>query len=120
MVILFYGCSQSGTILNGISSSKWKLDRNGCNGYRETIEKQLASELEKLKGLSEVEILNALGRPDQNELYVHNQKFYSYWISCAPTCENYKSNPHRLTLRLTSIGIVQSAKIFEVNDDNMK
>ena len=64
-----------------IDSDQWKKDRNACGGYRQGIRSSIDQDIAKLKGLSENDLFNLLGRPDQNELYKRNQKFYSYFFS---------------------------------------
>jgi hypothetical protein len=53
--------------------------------------------------LSETQILQLLGRPDQNELYKRNQKFYYYWIT-GPDCST-DSTKLKLGIRFTAMGI---------------
>ncbi len=41
---------------------------------------------EKMLGLNEMEIVDLLGKPDKQELYKRNQKFYRYYLQPGPAC----------------------------------
>lgn len=75
------------------------------------MEAALAAEIPKLKGLAEMDIIRLLGRPDQNELYKRNQKFYSYFISPGPPCLTTDSASHKLVLRFNAMGYAQLVSI---------
>jgi hypothetical protein len=94
-----------------IDIEKWKTDKNGCLGSRKTMESSLQSEIPKLKGLSEMNIIKLLGRPDENELYERNQKFYTYFISPGPLCTNKDSSFNKLVLRFNAMGYAQLVSI---------
>ena len=93
--------------LQGVNIEKWKADKNGCLGYRQSIKASLASEISKLKGLAEMDVIRLLGKPDQNELYKRNQKFYSYFISPGPSCITADSASQKLVLRFNAMGYAQ-------------
>lgn len=58
----------------------------------------------KLQGLSESQIIELLGRPDQNELYKRNQKFFSYYLQSSPACLTDSLPPVKLVLRFNAMG----------------
>ena len=83
-IFILLACGKPLPTLEGIDLDKWKGDKNACKGDRLLMQYALRSELSKLKGLSEMDILKMLGRPDENELYKRNQKFYFYFITRGP------------------------------------
>jgi hypothetical protein len=105
--VLLFSCGRDLPKLNGIDLDKWKDDRNACSGYRTSIAPSLNSEMAKLKGLSEMDVIRLLGKPEQNELYKRNQKFYSYFISPGGACQNKDSAEHKLILRFNAMGYAQ-------------
>lgn len=109
--VLFASCGKDLPVLNGIDSQQWKDDHRACGGYRKSVEGTLRMELEKLKGLSEMDIIKLLGKPDQNELYKRNQKFYSYDIYPGTGCSSPDSISHKLILRFTAMGYAQLVSI---------
>jgi hypothetical protein len=108
---LVFACGKSLPTLHGIDTGKWKEDKQACLGYRTSIQSSLDPELPKLKGLSEMDILQLLGRPDQNELYKRNQKFYYYFIEAGPGCEKADSTSLKLVVRFNAMGYAQRVSI---------
>lgn len=107
LALLLLSCGKEVPSLHGVDIEKWKADKNGCVGYRQSIKTSLASEISKLKGLAEMDVIRLLGKPDQNELYKRNQKFYSYFISPGPPCLDTASAPQKLILRFNAMGYAQ-------------
>ena len=106
-VIFLTSCGRDLPSLSGIDTDRWKEDKNACKGYRALTTPSLKTEMVKLKGLAEMDIIHLLGKPDQNELYKRNQKFYSYFISPGPHCESIDSSAHKLILRFNAMGYAQ-------------
>ena len=107
LTLLLLSCGKEMPTLQGVNIEKWKADKNGCFGYRQSIKASLASEISKLKGLAEMDVIRLLGKPDQNELYKRNQKFYSYFISPGPSCITADSASQKLVLRFNAMGYAQ-------------
>ncbi len=107
LTLLLLSCGKEMPTLQGVNIEKWKADKNGCLGYRQSIKASLASEISKLKGLAEMDVIRLLGKPDQNELYKRNQKFYSYFISPGPSCITADSASQKLVLRFNAMGYAQ-------------
>jgi hypothetical protein len=109
--IFLFSCGKDLPRLENIDVEKWKEDKNACSGNRLTMEKSLQTEIPKLKGLSEMNIIELLGRPDENELYERNQKFYTYFISPGPGCSITDTLSHKLVLRFNAMGYAQLVTI---------
>jgi len=110
-VLVFAGCSKPLPTLEGVDFQKWKEDKHACGGFRGTMESALKIEMEKLKGLAEMDIVELLGRPDENELYKRNQKFYYYYITPGPDCPDHQPIPDKLVLRFNAMGYAQMVSI---------
>ena len=111
LISLMLSCGKELPTLNGVDLDKWKDDKNACQGLRESMGPSLKMEITKLKGLAEMDIIALLGRPDQNELYTRNQKFYYYFISPGPACKASDSSAHKLILRFNAMGYAQLVSI---------
>lgn len=111
LAVLLLGCGKALPVLEGIDMEKWKADQDACQGYRQSVATSLKSEINKLKGLSEMDIIRLLGKPDQNELYKRNQKFYSFFISPGPHCQSSDSAAHKLILRFNAMGYAQLVSV---------
>ena len=111
LLLLCLSCGKAIPHLEGIDLDQWKDDRNGCNGYRSSVSTTLNTEIPKVKGLSEMDIIGLFGKPDQNELYKRNQKFYCYFLSRGPMCEKADSLPNKLILRFNAMGYAQQVSV---------
>ncbi|MEJ0055417.1 MAG: hypothetical protein WDN75_07035 [Bacteroidota bacterium] len=111
VVLSLFSCGKDIPTLENIDIRKWKEDKNACLGNRLAMEASLQTEISKLKGLSEMNIIELLGRPDENELYERNQKFYTYFISPGPACSAADTTLHRLVLRFNAMGYAQLVSI---------
>jgi hypothetical protein len=111
LFIILCGCGRDLPKLDGIDVEKWKEDKKGCRGYRHSTETKLVEQTELLKGLAEMDVIRLLGKPDQNELYKRNQKFYSYYISPAADCAYHDSLNHKLVLRFNAMGYAQLVSV---------
>ena len=71
---------------------------------------QLTEQKDELKGLSEGDIIKLLGRPDRNELYKRNQKFYYYDLEPGKVCDSTLTN-QQLILRFNAMGRAKEVSI---------
>jgi hypothetical protein len=110
-VALLLSCGGKTPTFDTIDSTQWKHDRNACSGYRQGIRLAIENDIAKLKGLSENDLFSLLGRPDQNELYKRNQKFYSYFLTPGPACAVPDTVVHRLILRFNAMGYAQQVTV---------
>ncbi len=110
-IVVLISCGKKIPTLEGIDSEKWKSDRNACLGDRKSMESAIRIELPKLKGLSEMDIIKLLGRPDGNELYKGNQKFYRYSITPGVDCATGDSTTLKLILRFNAMGYAQLVSV---------
>jgi hypothetical protein len=112
LIALLTGCSKPSPTLQNFDAEKWNADKNGCNGNRKQLESILESQLKTLLGYTELELVELLGRPDQNELSKRNQKFYFYFIDPSPICGGkVDSIGKKLTIRFTAMGIAKEVLI---------
>lgn len=72
----------------------------------------MSLQTQKLRGLSEQEIIAMLGKPDANELYNRNQKFYYYFIQPSKVCStSLEANPKKLVVRFNAIGLAKEVGV---------
>lgn len=104
LILVIMSCGKASPTFEGFDLSQWKEDKFGCKGVRLAGRDQLIQQQEKLKGLTEAEIISLLGRPDLNELYKRNQKFYHYFIASQQECPDIKTATFKMTLRFNAMG----------------
>jgi hypothetical protein len=103
LIILLTSCGKPLPTLEGIDMIAWKEDKNGCLNNRSQSIQILEQQKEKLKALDEMGIVKILGRPDQNELYKRNQKFFYYFLEPGVVC-GIDKKPKRLSVRFNAVG----------------
>ena len=106
LFLLVTACGNS-TKIEGFDSQAWQSDVAGCDGVRRIILEQVDLETE-LIGLSESEILRILGKPDRNQLYKRNQKFYTYDLG---PCEE-SASPY-FQIRFSATNVAREAMVYE-------
>ncbi len=110
--LLLVGCGKQLPTLQNFDNDKWKADKNGCAGERKQFHASLTAQRNELLGFEELQLIELLGRPDQNELSKRNQKFYFYFIDPAPICgEKADSLAKKLTIRFNAMGISKEVLI---------
>lgn len=58
-----------------------------------------------------MDVVQLLGRPDENQLLERNQKFYTYYLEPGPLCENSKEGAKKLILRFNAMGLAKEVMI---------
>ncbi|MBL7856523.1 MAG: hypothetical protein JNM57_02450 [Cyclobacteriaceae bacterium] len=110
-ILLLSACGKSLPELDGVDKQAWINDKNACNGTRTAMLDTLRFQKEKLLALSEIQVVELLGRPDQNELSKRNQKFYYYFIQPAKDCSTPKPEALRLVIRFNAIGLAKEITV---------
>jgi len=113
LALLFITCGKPLPDLSPIDLGLWKEDKGGCKQLRQTFLEELKNQKDELKGLSEKDIINVLGRPDHNELYKRNQKFYYYDIEPGKSC-NDQAAGQQLVIRFTAMGYAKEVSIESI------
>ncbi|MEZ4972992.1 MAG: hypothetical protein R2820_06755 [Cyclobacteriaceae bacterium] len=110
-ILLALSCGKPLPTLEGVDLKMWKEDRYGCLGYRAPMIDAITQQKEELKALSEMDLVELLGRPDENQLLDRNQKIYAYYLEPGPACDSSKSEPRQLILRINAMGLAKETLI---------
>ncbi len=111
IVIVIQACGKPLPALEQIDMAKWKEDKNGCQLIRQASIDALDQQREKIRSLSEAEVVELLGRPDKNELLKRNQKFYYYYLEPGTACSTSKVEFKKLMIRFNAIGLAKEVSI---------
>lgn len=111
ILLCAFGCGKPVPELTSMDLQAWKEDKNACLNKRAPMQDAIRQQKEKLLALDEKKIISLLGKPDQNELYRRNQKFYSYFITPAPACEVAVTTPIVLIIRFNAMGLAKEVVI---------
>lgn len=110
-LVLLFSCGTPMPTLDNIDTTRWKDDRNGCKGDRKEMVEVIRSQREKLLTLKEMQIVQLLGRPDGNELFERNQKFYTYNLTPGKNCGLTDSTATQLEIRFNAMGIAKEVQV---------
>src|SRR5688572_8853185 len=88
IIVILLSCGKSLPELKGIDKQSWTDDKGACKNVRSRMIDDVKSQKDQLLALSEMQLVELLGRPDENELYKRNQKFYTYYLEPGPTCDS--------------------------------
>ena len=111
LFILLIGCGKPLPNLDGVNLTDWKNDKNGCSGTRQRMADNFVAQKDKLLALSETDIIKLLGKPDQNELYKRNTKFYTYYFQQGPGCAADSIATKSITFRFNAMGLAKEIVI---------
>lgn len=104
-------CSTPLPELEGVDTKVWKSDKYACLNERSKFIGSITTQKDKLKSLTEDDMIALLGRPDENELYTRNQKFYRYFLEPGPTCGSSSDHPKKLIIRFNAIGLAKEVSV---------
>lgn len=112
-LFLFFliSCGKPLPDLSAIDIEKWKNDRGGCKNERAAYADAVTQKIEELKGLSEDQVIKLLGRPDRNELYKRNQKFYYYDIEPGKSCNAEQAANLQLVFRFNAMSRAKEVSV---------
>ena len=65
----------------------------------------------KLLALKQMQIVSLLGKPDVNELYSRNQKFFHYFVEPGPSCAASSDSAVQLVIRFNAVGLAKEVSI---------
>ncbi len=111
--ISFLGCNAVPELVN-FDRDLWMSDPQGCKNLRISAFQNFTEDKDQFIGLTERDIVRLLGKPDRQELYKRNQKFYFYYISPGGQCEGTQTaRGQQIYLRISA-----TQRITEVNRKN--
>ena len=99
---------QSEQLRKAFDLAQWQADRGGCKGIRTNMIEQVKAAELLIKGLTQNEIADLMGKPDRQQLAERNQKFYVYFLEKGEHCQDNKqvTNARSVAFRFSAIGLV--------------
>lgn len=111
VVLLLCECARPTPAFQEVDWDVWKSDPDGCAGKRIAFVEPLQRQRDLFKSLSEMDIVKLMGKPDQNELYQRNQKFYSYFFQAGTECDHPHEGALRIIIRFNAMGLAKEITI---------
>lgn len=107
LVMVMSGCGKEKILLENFDEQTWKGDRKGCKDSRLELSEVILAQKEKLLARNEIDIIAILGKPDENELYKRNEKFYYYYVRPSGECDEGSGESKRLIIRFNAMGLAK-------------
>ena len=102
-LLFLIGC-YSAPKIDGFDQQQWFNSLTECNDYRMLISDSIFKGSQSpLLTLSQNELQELLGKPDQHQLFNRNQKFFYYSLNCDKT--------YQLAVRFDALGRVKEVNI---------
>lgn len=106
MGFMSWGCASTPDI-PGFDEAAFRQDAGGCEGIRNGMKEQVFAIEDELKGLSQRQVMNVLGRPDKHELASRGQKSFVYYIEPSSDCgQNHTTAPLTMYIRFSALDAV--------------
>ena len=106
--LLLFCCNSTPEKVKDFDDDTWKSDRYACKGERSRQIDNLMKQREKFLAFDEMAIVDLLGKPDEQEIYKRNQKFYYYYVEPGPKCTTSKEvAAQRLIIRFNAVGLAK-------------
>ena len=103
--------------IKGMNYSLWKNDKYGCKSDRENLIDLIISNRDKFLKYNQNQIINILGKPENQTLYERGQKFFYYYIKYHPECDKKSALPEeeQIKLEIRFDALNRSKEIFVYN-----
>ncbi|MFZ2907266.1 MAG: hypothetical protein WAZ98_13775 [Cyclobacteriaceae bacterium] len=111
LLMVVFSCGNPLPAFDNLNLIEWKDDKGACRTYRSQHIEDIRSQKEKLLSLKESQVISLLGRPDRNELYKRNQKFYQFYLEPGPGCADPKVGALKLVIRFNAMGLAKEVAI---------
>ena len=106
--LVIVSCRNSPPEIQGFDRDAWSRDSKACRGERLLMRPILEADSKKLLSLNEDEVVEVLGKPDENELYKRNQKFFYYYLTPARSCGGDSTgSSERFVVRFNAMGLAK-------------
>ena len=107
-VLTFLSSCNRKTEIAGFNSQAWKADAGSCKNVRNGMLAEFEKAKPELFGLAEKEVKAILGRPDGEELFERNQRYFYYYIESGSHCQTKgkMSGANHIKIRFSALSKV--------------
>ncbi|MDX1902981.1 MAG: hypothetical protein SFU27_02385, partial [Thermonemataceae bacterium] len=107
-LILFWSLSScdNSLHLDNFDKKTWVEDKNGCKNMRLSYLESIEKQKDKLKNLSQKEIVSIFGNPDAQDLMKRNAKTFTYFLSKGSQCQKGQKEGLALIIRFGALDYV--------------
>ena len=115
--LLIYSCTTELPKIDGLDYNGWILDKYGCTGKRLKMVSLIDSNKEKFLRFNQNQIIDILGRPENQTLFTRSQTIFYYYIQHNFACEDQevKQEDEQIKLEIRFDALNRSKSLYVHN-----
>ena len=86
LLTFFFSCTTNLPKIDGMDYKKWKTDNYGCEGERMNLVGLIHENKDKFLRFNQNQLIDILGKPDNQTLYTRGQTIFYYYIKYHQKC----------------------------------
>ena len=90
-LFFLFSCSTSLPEIEGMDYEAWVIDKYGCSGKRIELVSLIDLNSEKFLRYNQNEMIDILGRPENQTLFTRSQTIFYYYIRHNPNCTSQET-----------------------------
>tara|TARA_Y100000590_G_scaffold195039_1_gene221513 strand:+ start:314 stop:700 length:387 start_codon:yes stop_codon:yes gene_type:complete len=100
VLTFFFSCTTNFPKIDGMDYMKWKTDNYGCGGDRMNLIGLIHENKDKFLRFNQNQLIDILGKPDNQTLYTRGQTIFYYYIKYHQKCENTETRNDEENIKL--------------------
>ncbi len=115
--LLIFSCNTEPPKIDGLDYVGWILDKYGCTGKRLEMVSLIDSNKEKFLRFNQNQIIDILGRPENQTLFTRSQTIFYYYIQHNFACEDQevKQEDEQIKLEIRFDALNRSKSLYVHN-----
>lgn len=115
-----FSCATKIPNIEGMNYNAWVMDKYGCKGVRKELVSLIDINKDKFLRFTQNEIIDILGRPENQTLFTRSQTIYYYYISFNSACEgqNTRMEDEQVKLEIRFDALNRSKSLYVHNYNN--
>ena len=100
VLTFLFSCTTNFPKIDGMDYMKWKTDNYGCGGDRMNLIGLIHENKDKFLRFNQNQLIDILGKPDNQTLYTRGQTIFYYYIKYHQKCENTETRNDEENIKL--------------------
>ena len=117
LLTFFFSCTTHSPEIDGMDYKKWKSDNYGCDGERMNLVGLIHENKDKFLRFNQNQLIDILGKPDNQTLYTRGQTIFYYYIKYHQKCEDMetKNDEENIKLEIRFDALNRSKEVYVHN-----
>ncbi len=112
IISLITGCGKKPIEISGFSKDAWQADKMACKGERSFLITSLKAQKDKLKGATDYELTQLLGKPEGVGIEKRNKHTLIWYVNHGPQCEGRRGGSY-LEVRFNAVNLSNELLLIE-------